>query len=140
MENMQNIADAMSQLRTAQDVWELFDKKTLVRQHEITTRSHAYLTSGNLSTSIMSLRDRVAEEPSASLQGLRPIRLTDLNVDQTHRGRVLFGTLCVDPFKISGAMTVLEDDQGLAVRVVIYNVPASESTPAALRAKYPNGA
>ncbi|GLJ25764.1 hypothetical protein SUGI_0493240 [Cryptomeria japonica] len=36
-------------------------------------------------------------------------------------------------------MTVLEDDQGLALRVTLYNVADSESTPAALNTKYPKG-
>ncbi|GLJ25760.1 hypothetical protein SUGI_0493200 [Cryptomeria japonica] len=132
----------MSRLRAAEDASEMFDKEALIRQHETSARSHAHLQAGNISTSYMSIADPISRPgaPSVSLQGLRLIRLRELNLGRTHRGRVLFGTLCVEPFKTVGVMTVLQDDQGLAIRVAVYNVPASESTPAALSAKYPKGA
>ncbi|GLJ25770.1 hypothetical protein SUGI_0493330 [Cryptomeria japonica] len=125
---MENIADA------------IFDKEALIHQHE--TAANQARLAANFFTSYMSIADPVSRPgaPSVPLQGLRSIRLRQLNVGRSHRGRVLFGTLCVDPFKRVGVMTVLQDDQGLAIRVAVYNVPASESTPAALDAKYPKGA
>ncbi|GLJ25756.1 hypothetical protein SUGI_0493140 [Cryptomeria japonica] len=121
----------MSRLRAA-EASEIFNKETLVQQHETAARSHVHLQAGSPFTSVADPVPR-----------LRPIRLRELNVGRTHLGRVLFGTLCVDPFKNVGIMTVLQDDQGLAIRVAVYNVASSGSSHAALNALnaiYPKGA
>ncbi|GLJ25761.1 hypothetical protein SUGI_0493210 [Cryptomeria japonica] len=141
MNNIQELASAMSGLCSEQDAWAHFHKGTLVHLHETAARTHSHLRSGRaagrLLTSSLSVAEPNASLATVALQGLTPIRLRELKVGHTHHGRVLFGTLCVNPFKINGIMTVLEDDQGLAVRVGIYN---SMSTPSALRAKYSKGA
>ncbi|GLJ25771.1 hypothetical protein SUGI_0493340 [Cryptomeria japonica] len=131
----------MSGLCSEQDAWAHFHKGTLVHLHETAARTHGHLRSGRaagrLLTSSLSIAEPNASLATVAVQGLTPIRLRELKVGHTHHGRVLFGTLCVNPFKINAIMTVLEDDQGLAVRVGIYN---SMSTPSALRAKYSKGA
>ena len=40
-------------------------------------------------------------------------------------GRILYGTLSTRPARIVSLMTILEDDQGAAVMIALYNIPAT---------------
>ncbi|KAH9311047.1 hypothetical protein KI387_026082 [Taxus chinensis] len=127
-------ASERSGLPSAEHASERFDKRALVQLHEMFARSHANVGAEPGVALCMSVAEPSA--PSVALRGLRSIRVRDLRVGRTHRGRVLYGTLCVNPFKISGVMTLLEDDHGFAVRVAIYNVAQAAS----LSCIYPQGA
>jgi hypothetical protein len=41
---------------------------------------------------------------------------------------VLYGTLCTRPLRVLSLMTILEDDNGDAVMIALYNVPATWSS------------
>ena len=139
--NTDGVGGAMSRISIEEDGLDHFDKRTLVQQHESVARTSAHLRGGRFHTSSFSLAEpSLAASTPVALHDLIPIRLAELNVNNIHYGRVVFGTLCVKPFKINAIMTVLEDDQGRAVRVGIYTEPPSASTASALRAKYPKGA
>jgi hypothetical protein len=53
----------------------------------------------------------------AGLAKCTPVLIQSLHVGTTHRGRMLRGTLVVDPFVMTAIHTVLEDAQGHAVKV-----------------------
>ena len=65
-----------------------------------------------------------------AIENLSPIRVADLALGTTHRGRVLRGRL-ITPlhkpyFASQSAMTVLEDDLGAVVKLAVYNCAESE--------------
>ena len=103
------------------DASERFDKKTLLQFHDLTCHRLE-----NVPESIFGLYKSDSRNRRASLvrlENMDPISLTQLQVFQVHLSRVLYGTLYVEAFKTSGIIvTMLEDDNGLAIRLAIYNV------------------
>ncbi|GLJ21784.1 hypothetical protein SUGI_0406640 [Cryptomeria japonica] len=114
-----------------------FDKETLVEAHEKTYNGIRQTESipGYTRMGFSMRKQSEHWRPSVPLKGLRPIRARELEIDKYHKGRVLFGTLCVDAFMMLGTMTLLEDQFGDAVRLAIYNTSSNQS-PSSL---YPKG-
>lgn len=78
--------------------------------------------------------------PSVPLQGLAPITLAQMELGKTHRGRVLFGTLCSDAFIMTAVSTCLEDETGKVVKLGIYNAaPSGSSSFADVQKLFPKG-
>ncbi|XP_073389149.1 methyltransferase FGSG_00040 [Physcomitrium patens] len=55
------------------------------------------------------------------LEVLRRVTLVELTVEKRKDERVLYGTLCVEPFVLSFVQTVIEDDEGKAITLIIYD-------------------
>ena len=69
-------------------------------------------------------RTVVKPEPGAvrnDWRELRPIGVADLRLFEVSTGRVLTGTLVVDPVASVGVTTLLEDDAGAVVQLGLYN-------------------
>ena len=63
-----------------------------------------------------------AEFPiTPDLSACTPIYVSSLKAGNTYRGRLLRGTLVVQPFVMEGVQTLLEDEKGDLVSVSIYN-------------------
>ena len=68
------------------------------------------------------------QKPFLPLEELRRVNLVKLTVGKRHNGRVLYGTLCVEAFFFSFIQTLVEDDDGKAMRVMIDNPDPNCST------------
>ncbi|CAM6084852.1 unnamed protein product [Calypogeia fissa] len=77
---------------------------------------------------------------SQPLSSLKEIFLSQLEIDKRHHGRVLFGTLCVRPYKSSPSViiSVLADKSGKAVSLSILNLPFSLSGQD-IESRFPSG-
>eukprot|EP01018_Ginkgo_biloba_P013777 Gb_00792 [translate_table: standard] len=121
--------DILEDVRSAS---EAFNKRDLIRAHV-----RSYIAFHKAAEPIFN------RPSSAPPKGLQPIQLAELRLENSHTGRVLYGTLCVDAFRaIDMILTVLEDVSGRAVRVKI-NVngePSSASTYEDVQRLYPKGA
>lgn len=136
---MENLNQLMAgPFSSAKDASEKFDKKTLLQLHEFGRQQRVRVGAGSnfqLQTSGSSSGGGAA--CSVPLERLIPISFKELKVGAVHKGRVVYGTLCAEAFRISGIMTVLEDDKGLAVRLSIYNAAHSQTN---IKMLYPMGA
>jgi len=56
------------------------------------------------------------------LPSLDPMSIAELQPGNTHHGRVLHGKLIVPPYVLKGIITLLEDDAGSVVKLVVYNL------------------
>eukprot|EP01018_Ginkgo_biloba_P013722 Gb_24395 [translate_table: standard] len=138
MESRRNFGEVLSERWEAIRASETFDRSGLVKHH---IRSYQEFQS-SLRSDLFSLKTSVTEPSSPStvpLEGLREIQLPDLRVGEIHTGRVVYGTLCVDAFKVVGIYSVMEDEYGRAVRLSIYNVALSTSTFEDVQRLYPKG-
>lgn len=81
---------------------------------------------------LLKLRESVVEippRPPAPLGCLRSIRVSELHLDRQHYGRVLYGSLCAEAFKMTAVMTVLEEPStGHVMKLAIYNAVPSAAT------------
>eukprot|EP01018_Ginkgo_biloba_P029035 Gb_17363 [translate_table: standard] len=105
-----------------------YDKSALVKAHyeEYIAADESVKKCGAYAISYVhtdSLQPYVAD----SGKMLKPIRLRDLSIGVRHKGRVLRGTLCVKPYKVYALASVLEDEEGNAVRLRIYNTSSNEA-------------
>ena len=68
-----------------------------------------------------------ADAPRVALEQLKECRISELASTVGHRatGRVLWGELCVRPFRMRSLQTVIADDFGAAVKLSLYNIPAA---------------
>ena len=57
-----------------------------------------------------------------ALASLQPVAVAELQPGHTHRGCVLRGRLIVPPLALRGLVTLLEDDAGGVVKLVVYNL------------------
>ncbi|KAJ7536322.1 hypothetical protein O6H91_12G064600 [Diphasiastrum complanatum] len=121
--------------RTVSKASEAFDKATLVDAHNLMMRQAAEMQQMNLYRLQPAIVE--ADEASVGLAGLASIRIEELKLGVHHRGRVLYGTLCVDAFKVTGVISLLEDDRGKAVRLLVYNAAVSSSSAQAVRRLFP---
>eukprot|EP01018_Ginkgo_biloba_P013723 Gb_24396 [translate_table: standard] len=138
MESGRNFGEVMSEKWEAIRASETFDRSGLVKHH---IRSYQEFQS-SLPSDLFFLKTSVTEPSSPStvpLERLREIQLPDLRVGEIHKGRVVYGTLCVDAFKIVGIYSVMEDENGRAVKLSIYNVALSTSTFEDVQRLYPKG-
>ena len=124
------------------DASERFDKKALLQFHDLTRHRLENIPADIFPVYIFSDFIAIsctfkATRTLLPLECLEPISLTQLQVWKVHLGRVLYSTLCAEAFKTSGiVMTMLEDDNGLAVRLAIYNVHHSQTN---IESLYPMG-
>ncbi|KAG6542139.1 hypothetical protein Mapa_016491 [Marchantia paleacea] len=92
---------------------------------------------------LLRLRESVVEippRPPAPLGTLRPIKLSELQLDRQHYGRVLYGTFCVKAFKMTAVLTLLEEaNTGRVVKLAIYNAVASTATVGEVQAQFRQG-
>jgi hypothetical protein len=58
--------------------------------------------------------------PAADLDVVTPVHARTLSIGTTHTGRVLRGTLVVDPMQATSLQSVLEDELGDVVKVSQY--------------------
>lgn len=130
---MEIVNQLMAQFSSAKYASEKFDKKTLLQLHEFARQRVGAGTNFQLRLSGSS----GGAACSVPLERLIPISLNELKVGEVQKGRVVYGTLCAEAFRISGIMTVLEDDKGLAVRLAIYNASHSQTN---IERLYPKGA
>ncbi|KAJ7558968.1 hypothetical protein O6H91_04G063800 [Diphasiastrum complanatum] len=82
------------------------------------------------------------EQPSPTIppKNLKPILIKDLKLGKVHKACALKGTLCTKSLKMQSVVNVLEDETGLATKLVICNaLPATYSVLQAQRL-YPEGA
>uniref|UniRef100_A0A7I4F6F9 SET domain-containing protein n=1 Tax=Physcomitrium patens TaxID=3218 RepID=A0A7I4F6F9_PHYPA len=76
-----------------------------------------------------------------AVEGMRAIHLVDLAVGKRNHGRVLYATICADTFFLSLIQTLVEDDEGLAARVMIDDATLDGSASwAKVQRRYPRGA
>eukprot|EP01018_Ginkgo_biloba_P018596 Gb_34914 [translate_table: standard] len=106
-----------------------YDKSALVKAHyeECIAADESVKKFGAYAISYVhtdSHQPYVAED---SGKMLKPIGLRDLSIGVRHKGRVLRGTLCVKPYKVFALASVLEDEDGNAVRLRIYNTSSNEA-------------
>jgi len=134
MENLRRLTASHS-TTCKEDTSERFDKQALLQIHDSSCQRLA--TSVQTSLSSTDPVGSSAAASSVSLERLEPISLTELQVGQVHRGRVLYGTLCAESFRMSAIMTVLEDNNGFAAKLAIYNADHSQKNVEML---YPKGA
>ena len=57
-----------------------------------------------------------------SLVGLKELTIKDLELDKTHRGAFIRGTLCTRPKAMSAAHSLIEDRDGNITAVSFYNL------------------
>ena len=101
-------------------------RSDLLKRHE---RSRTKIISMMMSSNTMfslqsSMHDTkpVAEFPiTPDLSACTPIYVSSLKAGNTYRGRLLRGTLVVQPVVMQGVQTLLEDEKGDLVSVSIYN-------------------
>lgn len=120
---------------------EQFDMRALLQLHDLNHLAHVLEADevvGTLPFHFMDASSSGSSTCSMSLQQLNPIYFTELQVGEVHHGRVVYGKLCVEAFRRSMIMTLLEDDNGLAVRLAIYDTAPSQS--ADIKKLYPRGA
>lgn len=68
------------------------------------------------------------------LASLQSVTVAELQPGHTHRGRVLRGKLIVPPLALRGLTTLLEDDAGAVLKLVVYNLlPSGGNQSAAQR-------
>ncbi|GLJ21778.1 hypothetical protein SUGI_0406500 [Cryptomeria japonica] len=126
------LAEKLKELQASQD----FDKEALLEAHEKYLKLLRQMESTQGHRAGYTVRKPSEQwRPSVPLNGLRPIRARELQIDKHHNDSVLFGTLCADALRMAGIMTILEDQFGDAVRLAIYNTSSNQS-PSSL---YPKG-
>eukprot|EP01018_Ginkgo_biloba_P000819 Gb_23533 [translate_table: standard] len=118
---------------------ETFDKVILVKDHLRSYRSFDQGEDIFLNFTINKPMTEATRQSAIELASLRAIELPELRIGKTHGGRVVYGKLCVDAFKVSDIFTVLEDDSGRAIRVQINNVASATSTFLDVQRLYPKG-
>ena len=57
-----------------------------------------------------------------SLAGLKELQIKDLELDKTHRGAFIRGTLCTRPKAITAANSLIEDRDGNITAISFYNL------------------
>jgi hypothetical protein len=122
-----------------QEASERFDKRALLQCHDKFARQlreSAAKGSLEIRSSVSDPSSIGGGACSVPLEKLHPISFNELEVGEVHRGRVVYGTLCAEAIRICSIMTLLEDDNGLAVRLAIYN---ATPTQADINKLYPRG-
>jgi hypothetical protein len=81
---------------------------------------------------LLKMRESVVEippRPPAPLGNLKAVRVSELQLNRQHYGRVLYGTLCAEAFKMTAVMTLLEEpSSGFVMKLAIYNAVPSTAT------------
>ncbi len=70
-------------------------------------------------TSTLNFKKKLNDGISLPLSSLSPLRLVDLEVDKTHRGRVVFGRIVTDVMEFASIMVLIED-QSAIVDLAVY--------------------
>lgn len=126
----------------ARSASERFDKQALVQLHDIDhsiSLLEAEEAGGTFIRSNFIDPNRSGSSASSiPLQQFNPISFTELQVGEIHHGRVVYGTLCTEAFTDGMIVTLLEDDDDLAIRLVIHD--AAPSQIADINKLYPKGA
>lgn len=137
------LQDALQRLqkKALQDASERFEKQTLLQLHDLLARQVRKAESR-----YNSVLPSFSSDPRASGSGgaassvpyerLNPIPFTELQAGEVHRGRVVYGTLCAEAYRMCAITTLLEDDNGLAVRLAIYNAAPFQAD---IKKLYPMG-
>lgn len=98
-------------------------KKELVKQQEKKRRE--VMESAKSDMHIANMTNSMNVKPShltpGSLDSLAPIRIHELQINTTHRGRYLRGTLLSVPVPFTSVICLIEDDFGEALIVAFYN-------------------
>lgn len=142
MEDMYGLMAAfqlLEQRSAVKHASERFDKRALLQLHDDFGRELRSSAEGTVQIR-SSVTDPISSGGaacSAPLEKLNPISFDELKVGEVHRGRVVYGMLCADAHKICSIVTLLEDNNGLAVRLEIYNVATSGAD---VKRLYPKGA
>jgi len=140
MENLYGLMEYFQDQAAVQEASERFDKRALLQCHDKFARQlreSAAEGSLEIRSSVTDPCNSGGAACSVPLEKLHPISFNELKVGEVHRGRVVYGTLCADANKICSMVTLLEDDNGLAVRLEIYNAAPSQ---AEIKRLYPRGA
>jgi tetratricopeptide (TPR) repeat protein len=67
----------------------------------------------------MSTEAKLSKHQFLPLEELKRISLLELTLETRHEGRVLYGTLCVEAFFLNFVQTLVEDDDGKVMTVII---------------------
>ncbi|XP_059075194.1 uncharacterized protein LOC131875174 [Cryptomeria japonica] len=138
--DMANVLDILVEKFKEFQASQEFSKEALTEAHEKTSKGMQEMESmRGYITGVTMRKPSEHWRPSVPLKGLRPIRARELQIDKHHQGRVLFGTLCVDSYRMVGIMTILEDQFGDAIRLAIYNTSLSTMETEGARKLYPKG-
>ncbi|MCO5614859.1 hypothetical protein L7F22_069144 [Adiantum nelumboides] len=100
------------------------NKDELVRAHELRlARLESVISVYNQPAMLSFTRTGTSDAatPSLPLRGLRPMHIRELQVGCHHKGRVLYGKLCVEPLKMAAVQTIVMDEVGHAAKLSVYN-------------------
>jgi hypothetical protein len=78
----------------------------------------------------------VAQASLFPLERLNSILFTELQAWEVHRGRVVYGTLCVEAYRMCAIANFLEDDNSLSIRLETYNAAPFQAD---IKKHYPMG-
>lgn len=144
MENLDDLMKAFELFKERalllHDVSQRFDKRLLLQIHDDFDREPREAEGKcnfEIRSSFTDPSDSGGAACSVPLEKLNPISFNKLKFGKVHSDRVVYGMLCAEAKRICGIMTLLEDDNGLAVRLAIYN---SASSGEDIKRLYPRGA
>lgn len=127
--SMKNLEILKKQVLLVHDASQRFDKRALLQIHDDLARQRREIAAKcnfEIRSSFLDPSGSGGAACSVPPEKLNPISFNELKIGEVHLGRVVYGTLCADAYRISGIMTLLEDDNGLAVRLAIYNAATSQ--------------
>ena len=104
---------------------EILPKEAASREEKIAVFNKKALEAKSLGTSAadftstLNFKKKLNDGISLPLSSLSPLRLVDLEVDKTHRGRVVFGRIVTDVMEFASIMVLIED-QSAIVDLAVY--------------------